>query len=68
MALRFIKDDAVVKTWYQRKVARDGGVKKKAIIAIMRKLIQALWHVGRGAKFDSARLFDTRRLSLPERC
>ncbi len=64
--LRLIKTDKVVRAWYARKVARDGGVKKKAIIAIMRKLAQALWHVGRGAKFDSTRMFDIKRLGLTE--
>ena len=64
-ALRLIRDDEVVQAWYRSKVQRDGGrIKSKAIIAIMRKLVQALWHVSRGETFDSRRLFDTRHLGL----
>jgi hypothetical protein len=33
----------------------------KAVVALMRKLARALWHVGRGALFDPSKLFDTRR-------
>ena len=62
--LRLIFRDAVVKAWYLRKVERDGGVKMKAIVAIMRKLHRALWYVARGALFDSTKLFDVRRLGL----
>lgn len=67
-ALRLVKHghqgDPVVRAWYLRKVRRDGGVKLKAIIAVMRKLLSALWHVARGARFDASLLFDTRRLGL----
>jgi len=66
-ALRMIqvKGDGVVRAWYLRKVKRDGGrMKMKAVVAVMRKLTAALWHVGRGAEFDSSLLFDTRRLGL----
>jgi transposase len=34
-----------------------GGLKGKAIIALTRKLTKALWHVARGERFDSAKLF-----------
>ncbi len=62
--LRLIQKDVVIQAWYERKVARDGGVKMKAIIALMRKLAGALWHVARGEAFDSRKLFDVRRLNL----
>jgi transposase len=62
VVLRFIQHDAVVKAWYERKIARDGGVKMKALIAIMRKLAAGLWHVARGNEFDAHKLFDVRRL------
>ncbi len=66
--LRLIKDDSVVRAWYDKKVKRQGGkAKPKAIIAIMRKLARALWYVARGAKFDSSMLFDTSRLALRPR-
>ena len=64
-ALRLIQKDLVVKTWYERKVARDGGGRrKKAIIAVMRKLAKALWYVGRGEALDTRKLFDVKRLGL----
>lgn len=64
-ALRLLQRDEVAGAWYRRKVERDGGrAKKKAVVALMRKLAGALWHVARGANFDSQRLFDSRRLGL----
>ena len=64
-ALRHIKGDRVVRAWYAKKVARDGGrYKVKAVVAVVRKLTLALWHVARGATFDARLLFDTRRLDL----
>lgn len=63
--LRLIQDDAVIRAWYSKKVRRQGGkMKTKAIVAIMRKLVKALWYVARGNKFDSSLLFDTSRLAL----
>jgi transposase len=63
-ALRLIQKDLIVRTWYERKVARDGGVKKKAIIAVMRKLVKALWYVGRGEPLDTSKMFDVKKLGL----
>jgi len=62
--LRLIDKNVIIKSWYQKKVIRDGGVKKKAIVAIMRKLASSLWHVGQGSPFDASKLFDVNRLSL----
>lgn len=63
--LRLIQKDAVVRAWYERKVAKYGGrLKVKAIVAVMRKLARALWHLARGEAFDSTKLFDTRKLGL----
>ena len=62
--LRMIQNDEVIRTWYHRKIVRDGGRKKKALVAIMRKLVKALWHVARGETFDSRKLYDTNRLGL----
>lgn len=59
LVLRLIQRDPVIKTWYERKVARDGGrIKGRAIIAIMRKVVKAMWYVARGEKFDSSKLFN----------
>lgn len=66
--LRLLQHDEVVAAWYARKVARDGGqAKTKAVVAIMRKLARALWHVSQGQALDTAKLFDTRRLQLDVR-
>lgn len=64
-ALRLLKDDRVVGAWYQKKVRRQGGrAKSKAVVAIMRKLVLALWSVAHGEVFDSSKMFDTTRLKL----
>ena len=62
--LRLIQSDPCFTAWYKRKADRDGGLKMKAIVALMRKLATALWHVARGQSFTPARLFDTERLGL----
>ena len=57
--------DPVVKAWYEHKVARQGGkYKNKAVVAVMRKLAAALWHVARGKVFDSKLLFDAAKLGF----
>ncbi len=63
--LRLIQRDVYFSAWYQKKVARDGGrYKGRAIVALMRKLLKALWHVGQGASLDTRLLFDTSRLEI----
>jgi len=61
--LRQIAQDSIMRAWHQAKTARDGGHKGKSIVALMRKLAKALWHVGRGERFDTRRLFDTAHLA-----
>ena len=61
---RWLKKDANARAWYEKKIARDGGLRAKAIAGLMRKYAQALFHLARGAPFESARLFDTSRLAL----
>jgi transposase len=63
---RWIQNDPIANAWYQRKKQRDGGRSSRAAVALMRKLAKALYHVGRGAIFDSSKLFDVRRLHLSE--
>lgn len=58
-ALRLLQNDAWIKKWYHVKL--DPKVKMKTVIALMRKLSKAMWHVARGEKFDAQKL-----LSLPE--
>lgn len=62
--LRLIQRDELVRAWYEAKVARDGGVKGKALVAVMRKLSRALWHVAQGSHFDARLLFDASRLEV----
>jgi transposase len=55
--LRLVKQ-AGVQQWYEAKKARDGHGARRAVVAVMRKLALAMYHVGaRGAEFDSRRLF-----------
>ena len=61
--LRQLKDQPIVRSWYEKKVQRDGGLTEKALTALMRKLARALWWVAQGNAFDPSRLFDTSRLS-----
>jgi len=61
-ALRLLQSDSLVRLWYEAKVQRSGGLKKKAVIAVMRKLAKALWYVARGDKFDSSKLFNEKHL------
>jgi transposase len=63
-ALRWSYQDPVIAAWYQHKVKRDGGLKRKAIVALMRKLAMALWYVARGEVFDSRKLFNPRTLGI----
>jgi transposase len=63
-AYRWIQKDPIANRWYQRKKQRDGGRSSRAAVALMRKLAKALFHVGRGAFFDSSKLFDVHRLGL----
>ena len=66
-ALRFMKDDATALAWCRARKGYQAAQKLKAIVALMRKLARALWHVARGATFDPTKLFDTRRLDLASR-
>ncbi len=62
--LRWIQTDRVARAWYERKVHGNGGIRIKAVIALMRKLLAALYHVARGIPYDARKLFDCRRLKL----
>ncbi|HWE93661.1 MAG TPA: transposase [Tepidisphaeraceae bacterium] len=56
-ALRWMRD-AAVKRWTIPKKARDGGKGSRAMVAVMRRLALAAWHVAvNGEEFDAGRLF-----------
>lgn len=64
-AQRHIQDCPIARAWHQHKVAQHtgcDGAKKIALVAMMRKLIGAVYHVGRGADYDGSKLFDVERL------
>lgn len=63
-ALRLIKNDRVVAAWYRARKSYTSNAKQKAVVAIMRKMARALWHVARGAAFDATKLFDVRQLDI----
>ena len=54
-ALRLIQKDPIVKQWYLSKV--NPKAKNKTVIAVLRKLSKALWHVSRGQAFNASLLF-----------
>jgi transposase len=65
-ALRLAKQ-AGVRQWYQAKKERDAGQAKGAVVAVMRKLVLALYAVGvKGATFEAGRLFGGQRLARAE--
>jgi len=53
-----------IRAWYQERLRRNGKVRLKALVAVMRKLIRALYHIGRGAVYDPHKLFDVSRLDV----
>lgn len=62
--LRHIQSSVVARAWYEGRKCYAAGHRKKAAVAVMRKLVKALWHVARGATFDPTKLYDLRRLGL----
>jgi transposase len=63
-ALRMIKESAAVRAWYKRRRGYTEESKQRAVVAVMRKLVRALFHVARGDAFDASKLLDLRRLDL----
>lgn len=63
-ALRMIQDSAVVRAWYERRTGHTENSRHRAVVAVMRKLVKAMFYVARGAQFDATKLFDVRRLDL----
>jgi transposase len=63
-ALRMIRDSCVVRAWYMKRKGYTEDNKQRAVVAVMRKLVRAAFHVARGNVFDASKLFDVRRLDL----
>jgi transposase len=56
-ALRLVQQCGV-RPWYEAKKARDDGDARRVVVAVMRKLAVALYHVGvKGEEFQPQRLF-----------
>jgi transposase len=55
-ALRLIHSCPVAKKWYETKV--NPKAKNKTVIAVMRKMSGALWHIARGEAYDPTKLFN----------
>jgi transposase len=66
-ALRCCESNETVRAWYQRRTSYKADIKKKAVVAVMRKLVRALWAIGHDPGhpkvFDARLLFDTRRFA-----
>lgn len=63
-ALRMLQESAVVRAWYRLRRGYNEDSKQRAVVAVMRKLVRALFHVAKGDAFDATKLFDVRRLDL----
>lgn len=62
--LRKISKDPIFRAKHDKKVSKDGDDgRMKSVVALMRKYVMGLWHVPRGNRFDSHRLFDVSRLN-----
>lgn len=67
---RWIQDCEVARAWYRRKIQQHAGCQAPEVVAsvaLMRKMIRLLYHIGRGAEYDPTKLFDIRQLDLDRR-
>jgi transposase len=64
--LRLVQSNPIAATWYRARSSYGDKSKQRALVAVMRKLTRALWHVAHGSRFDASKLFDVRRLKLDE--
>jgi len=58
-AMRMILEHSKAKSWCERRSGYTTGTKTKALVALMRKIVRALFHVARGASFDIDKLLHT---------
>ena len=63
-ALRMIQGSVACRIWYKRRRGYTADSKQRAVVAVMRKLVRAIFHVARGNEFNESKLFDLRRLDL----
>ena len=65
-ALRLLKFSPLVRAWFEGR-SSGPGAKKRAVVALTRKLLRALFHVAKGAPFQVEKLFDARKLVLTDK-
>ncbi|MBZ0115538.1 MAG: transposase [Sandaracinaceae bacterium] len=65
-ALRLVQSDPLVRAWYQARAGYKEKHKLKAVVAVMRKLARSMVHLARGEAFDADKLFDRRKLGVPD--
>lgn len=63
-AMRCILRSPLVRAWYERREECREGTKHVALVAVMRKLARALFHVAREGDLDFTKLFDVTRLAV----
>lgn len=64
-AQRWSQDCPAARAWYRHKVDQHRGcdnAEKLSLVALMRKLIRVLYHIGRGAEYRPSELFEFDRL------
>ena len=61
-AMRWIITDEVARAWYEQRSGYTEKTKMRALVALMRKLVKALWQVAKGPRYQAQRLFDVRGL------
>ena len=64
VALRWLKEEPIVRAWYDKKFERDGHRSKRALVAVMRKAARGVWCVAHGVAFDAGRLFNVDHLDM----
>lgn len=52
----------IATAWYHERLSRNGGDGLQGLVALMRKLVRAVWWVARGKEYDGTKLFDVDRL------
>ena len=62
--LRWLQGDPIAGAWYKARSGYTATSKKRAVVALMRKLVRGLWHLSQGACYEADRLFDVRKLKL----
>lgn len=66
---RWIQDCEVARAWYRRKLKQHAGSNAPEVVAsvaLMRKMIRLLYHIGRGAEYDPTKLFDLQPLDIQD--